>query len=75
MSRSLDFTKHSKTEREARTEAIDSVVERGDVVPHVTDVVAQFRDALLIASLESKKVGDIGLRTLDPRTEDRLDRA
>ena len=49
------------------------MVECGDVVPHLTDVVAQFRNALLIASLESKKVGDIGLRTLDPRTEDLLD--
>ena len=69
----VDLAKHPKTERGPCAEAIDAVVERSDVIAHLTDVVAQFRNALLIPSLESKKVGDIGLRTLDPRTENCLD--
>ena len=49
------------------------MIKRSDVVGHITDVFAQLRKALLIAGLESKEVGNVGLCTLDPRTENRLD--
>ena len=69
----MDFTQQTETERHAGVQAIDPVIKRSDVVAHFTDVVAQFRNALLIAGLESKEVGNARLRTLDPRTENRLD--
>lgn len=49
------------------------MVERRDVVVHLLDVIALLCDALVVTSLEAQQVGDLGLRTFDARTEDRLE--
>lgn len=41
-------------------------------VAHLLDVIAQLADALVIARFEAQEIGDLRLRSFDPRTEDGL---